>query len=290
VWVEHIVIILRLTGATRALLAISNVRALVQDEHGVAEKLPPRLFFLIPPLLLDPDSGDGDGNGDGGGGFHFAAYTTAATIMLSARSFSLYALFDHRIIINNTGVASGRSSSSSLLLLLLLIQSRIGAARAGRARSSSGGGVEAPALEVVRERGRLEDSARQVRQHVGGERALGAGANVVEALDDERRLGGDGALEVGGEPVVVARVGEARTHGGTLGGIGLVHGGGVPVLDGAVLRLLDAGVPVVALEERVAVVGALGHLHRVLVVVVVVVVGFGQHSICVRVSVCVSVY
>jgi hypothetical protein len=40
-----------------------------------------------------------------------------------------------------------------------LIQSRIGAARASRSRS----GVQAPALEVGRERGGLEDAARQER-------------------------------------------------------------------------------------------------------------------------------
>jgi hypothetical protein len=37
-----------------------------------------------------------------------------------------------------------------------------------------------------------------------GERALGAGAHVVEALDDERRLRGEGALELGAEPAEVA--------------------------------------------------------------------------------------
>ncbi len=51
VWVEPIVIQLMLTGATRALIAISNVYARVQDAHGVAEKLSPRLFFLIPMVV-----------------------------------------------------------------------------------------------------------------------------------------------------------------------------------------------------------------------------------------------
>ncbi len=46
VWVEPLVIQLRLTGATRALIVISNVCARVQDAHGVAEKLPPRLFLI----------------------------------------------------------------------------------------------------------------------------------------------------------------------------------------------------------------------------------------------------
>ncbi len=123
------------------------------------------------------------------------------------------------------------------------IQSRIGAAR--ESRSSSGGrGVQAPALEVGRERGGLEDAARQERQ-LWGELAPGAGAHVVEALDDERRLLGDGALELGVEPVV-ARGGDPRPQGVALGGIGLVHDGGVPALEGAMLRVLDEGVPVVA--------------------------------------------
>jgi hypothetical protein len=65
-----------------------------------------------------------------------------------------------------------------------------------------------------------------------GERALGAGAHVVEALDDERRLLGDGALELGAEPAV-ARGGEPRPQGVALGGIGLIHGGGVLALEGA---------------------------------------------------------
>jgi hypothetical protein len=73
---------------------------------------------------------------------------------------------------------------------LLLIQSLIGAARASRSRRHRNGGVEAPALEVGRERGGLEDAARQVRQHMRGERALGAGAHVVEALDDDSLTSG----------------------------------------------------------------------------------------------------
>ncbi len=74
-----------------------------------------------------------------------------------------------------------------------------------------------PALEVGRERGGLEDAARQERQHrLRDEQALGAGAHVVEALDDERRLLGDGALELGAGPAV-ARGGEQRLQGVALG-------------------------------------------------------------------------
>ena len=51
VWVERIVIFLRLTGGAIAVLAISNVRAHVQNEHGVAEELPPHVFILIPMVL-----------------------------------------------------------------------------------------------------------------------------------------------------------------------------------------------------------------------------------------------
>jgi hypothetical protein len=98
-----------------------------------------------------------------------------------------------------------------------LIQSRIGAARTSRSRSHSSGGVKAPALEVGHERGGLEDAARQVRQHMLDERGLGAGEHVVEALDDERRLRGDGALELGAEPAV-ALGGEPRPQGVALGG------------------------------------------------------------------------
>jgi hypothetical protein len=88
-----------------------------------------------------------------------------------------------------------------------LIQGRMGAARASAGRSrGSGRGVRAPALEGGRERGGLEDAARQERQ-LRGERALGAGAHVAGALDDGRRL--LGALELGAEPVV-ARGGDPR--------------------------------------------------------------------------------
>ncbi len=104
----------------------------------------------------------------------------------------------------------------------------------------------------MRERGglRLEDAAQQERQHLRGERAPGAGAHVVEALDDERRLLGDRALQLGTDPVVARGV-DLRPQGDALGGIWLVHDGGVPVLEGAMLRVLDAGVPVVAQLVRV---------------------------------------
>ncbi len=72
-----------------------------------------------------------------------------------------------------------------------------------------------------------------------------ARAHVVKALDDERRLLGDGALEIGVEPVVALGV-ELRPQGGALGGVGLGHGGGVLALERAKLRVLDARVPVVA--------------------------------------------
>jgi hypothetical protein len=52
VWVERKVIQLRLTGGTRALIANRNVCALVQVEHGVAEKLLPLLFFLLIPTVV----------------------------------------------------------------------------------------------------------------------------------------------------------------------------------------------------------------------------------------------
>ncbi len=69
----------------------------------------------------------------------------------------------------------------------------------------------------------------------------------------------------------MAQGGEPRPQGVALGDIGLVHGGGVPALEGAALRIKDAGVPVVA--QRVAVC-ALG------VVVVGDGDGFGQHVCC----------
>ncbi len=67
--------------------------------------------------------------------------------------------------------------------------------------------------------------------------------------------------EIGAEPAV-ARGGEQRPQGVALGGIGLISGGGVPALEGATLRLLDAGAPVVA--------------KRVVVCVLWVVVGGGD--------------
>jgi hypothetical protein len=57
-----------------------------------------------------------------------------------------------------------------------------------------------------------------------------------------RRAGVAGGPALGGEP---------RPQGVALGNIGLFHGGGVPALEGAALRIKDAGVPVVA--QRVAV-------------------------------------
>ncbi len=52
VWVEPIIIQLRLNGTTRALVAISNVCAHVPGAHDDAEKLPPCLFFLIPTVVV----------------------------------------------------------------------------------------------------------------------------------------------------------------------------------------------------------------------------------------------
>jgi hypothetical protein len=87
-WVEPITIRLRLNGATRALAAISNVCAHVQDAHGVAEKLQPRLFFSIQTVVGT-----------------IIIMVVVASIWQHVLS-ALSALFDH--IINNTGVARRR--------------------------------------------------------------------------------------------------------------------------------------------------------------------------------------